>query len=71
MLCFQVGTGVTAFLIAHYTYVSIGAVVKVGRGEKGLMWLGVCNQTGAFLGSTISFLIVNVFNLFEDQLPCE
>jgi riboflavin transporter 2 len=44
--------------------------MEAGKGNRNLFWFGVVTQVGSAIGSIISFLLVNVYVLFQSYYPC-
>lgn len=61
---FQVMISVSAFAIATYVKVAIGAVMRE-KGRKHLLWFGVCTQVGSCIGALSMFAPVNVYKFFK------
>lgn len=55
---------VSAFAIATYVKVAIGAVMRE-KGRKHLLWFGVCTQVGSCIGALSMFAPVNVYKFFK------
>jgi riboflavin transporter 2 len=39
--------------------------------SNGMFWYGVNVQLGALIGSIIAFLLIEIFSLFSERMPCE
>ena len=55
-----------------YTKVTIASILRrqKGRGGRNLFWYGVSTQIGSTVGSVGIFVLLNVYNLFEQYRPC-
>lgn len=41
------------------------------QGGKSLVWVGACTQIGSFVGSVLSFVLVNYTGIFASFRPCD
>ncbi|XP_071127808.1 riboflavin transporter 2-like [Mytilus edulis] len=70
-----VGTGVVVTVWVLVTFlltfvkVSIAGVFRA-EGKRALLWIGGISQVGSATGAVITFVFVNVFELFESAPPC-
>ncbi|KAK3102489.1 hypothetical protein FSP39_011730 [Pinctada imbricata] len=60
----MITTSVVATFIMSYIKVCI-AILFREQGKSALVWLGGITQLGAFLGSVLGYILVNVGNVFE------
>nr|XP_022324912.1 solute carrier family 52, riboflavin transporter, member 3-B-like [Crassostrea virginica] len=56
-------------LLLTYSKVSIATIFRP-LGSRALMWIGVMQQVGSFLGAVLFYLIINVWSLFESAPFC-
>uniref|UniRef100_U5EMU0 Riboflavin transporter n=1 Tax=Corethrella appendiculata TaxID=1370023 RepID=U5EMU0_9DIPT len=52
-----------------YIRLSITAIYRY-QGGKSLVWIGAMTQIGSFIGSVVSFSLVNFTNIFTSYQPC-
>ncbi|CAC5419047.1 SLC52A3 [Mytilus coruscus] len=70
-----VGTGVVVTvwvlvtLLLTFVKISIAGVFRA-EGKRALLWIGGISQVGSATGAVITFLLVNVYELFESAPPC-
>lgn len=64
---------VTAYVIVYltltFTKVSIATLFRM-EGRKALLWCGAVTQLGSAVGAAIMFVIVNVYQMFQQKYPC-
>ena len=63
MIVFGVG-------LSSYLKTAISTVLRT-HGYTALLWCGMSVQIGAFVGATISFILVNEVKLFKQAVPCQ
>lgn len=68
-MCLQILSQILAMGLITYSKVSIANVCR-GEGRRALMWFGVVTQIGSLLGALVTFLLINVFQLFHSAPPC-
>ena len=66
---FQVTVWVFGGILLTYSKVSIATIFRP-LGSRALMWIGVMQQVGSFLGAVLFYLIINVWSLFESAPFC-
>lgn len=59
-------------LTAVFSYVKLCAASILSRsgGATGLLWCGAVTQLGSLIGAVITFVLVNVLELFESKYAC-
>ncbi|ELT94879.1 hypothetical protein CAPTEDRAFT_73779, partial [Capitella teleta] len=62
--------GVTMTTFYSYARTSTVTLLRKEGGHRGLLWAGFSVQAGAFLGTILGFLLVNVFEIFKDKPRC-
>ncbi|CAD7083996.1 unnamed protein product [Hermetia illucens] len=55
--------------LVSYIKLCITTVMR-SQGGKSLLWVGAIGQVGSAVGSILTFVLVNVLNLFESYQPC-
>lgn len=60
---------VVVYLTLTFTKVSIATLFRF-EGRKGLLWCGAITQLGSAVGAAVMFVVVNVYNLFQQKYPC-
>ncbi|KAL4234715.1 hypothetical protein ACF0H5_006357 [Mactra antiquata] len=64
---------VIAFVIVYLTLtfakVSIATLFRY-EGRKALLWCGAITQLGSAIGAAVMFVVVNVYQLFQQKYPC-
>ena len=58
------------YLLLGYPRLIIANYVRV-HSSNGMFWFGANVQLGALIGSVIAYLLIEIFSLFQEQLPCE
>lgn len=61
-------TALTSF--HSFVRLSINAIFR-GQGGKSLVWIGSCQQIGSFVGSIVSFALINFTSLFQQYDVCQ
>ncbi|ELT94880.1 hypothetical protein CAPTEDRAFT_205384 [Capitella teleta] len=62
--------GVTMTTFYSYARTSTVTLMRKEGGHRGLLWAGFSVQVGACLGTVLGFLLVNVFEIFEEKPRC-
>jgi riboflavin transporter 2 len=70
MIYLQVFTAVAPQAMCAYARACISTVLRSEGGHKALLFGGGSIQCGAFFGGLVGFLVVSVFQVFEQELPC-
>ena len=66
----QIATAVLMVGFFSYAKVTIASMMRDDDGRRGLLWCGVSQQTGSFVGAIIIFIFVNVLDSFQDMPAC-
>ena len=53
-----------------YTKVTIASMLQAEGGRKALLWCGVFTQVGSFIGAIVTFILVNILQVFVAIYPC-
>ncbi|XP_054724486.1 solute carrier family 52, riboflavin transporter, member 3-A-like isoform X1 [Uloborus diversus] len=61
---------VTFMFTFSYIKTMVTILLEEFWGHRALFWCGAVTQAGAAAGALLMFLLVNVFNLFEDENMC-
>ncbi|XP_061163407.1 riboflavin transporter 2-like [Saccostrea echinata] len=60
---------ILASIFLTYSGVSVANIFRRG-GRRALLWIGVMQQLGSFLGAIITYFFINVWELFESAPLC-
>ena len=66
----QVSSGLVTSMLCSYTIVTLGIRMKELRSRMGLIWFGAATQIGAFVGSSLMFILINVVEVFTAKAWC-
>ncbi|KAH9507716.1 hypothetical protein Btru_053522 [Bulinus truncatus] len=58
-----------AVFLLTYSKVAIATALR-SKGKRSLLWVGAASQAGSLAGAFVTFLLVNVYKLFQPANPC-
>lgn len=62
----------SVIMAASYSFVrvSVASILRQSGGRRELLWCGGITQVGSFFGAFLTFLLVQVFHVFNGVKPC-
>lgn len=58
--------------VSGFLHITIGnRIKKEWKNEKGMFYYGCTSQLGLFLGTIPTYLLINIFEVFQDRKPCQ